>query len=171
MVAMITAALVTAGVFSDFSMPNIDGKPTSFKAYKGKVVMVVNVASKCGLTPQYEGLEALYQKYKDMGFIVLGFPANDFNGQEPGTNAEIKQFCTGNYKVTFPMFSKITVVGKEKSPLYSWLIEQSGRADEIEWNFAKFLIHRDGKTVERFTPKTKPDDKAIVAAIDKALAQ
>ena len=168
---MIAAALVSAGAFSDFSMPNIDGKTTSFKAYKGKVVLVVNTASKCGLTPQYEGLEALYQRFKDLGFIVLGFPANDFNGQEPGTNAEIKQFCTGNYKVTFPMFSKITVTGKEKSPLYAWLLEKSGRADEVEWNFAKFLIHKDGTTVERFTPKTKPDDKALLASIDRSLSK
>jgi glutathione peroxidase len=169
MVAIITAALVTAGAFTDFSMPNIDGKGTSFKAYKGKVVMVVNVASKCGLTPQYEGLEALYKKYKDQGFVILGFPANDFGSQEPGSNAEIKQFCTGKYNVSFPMFSKITVVGKEKSPLYSWLIEKSGRADEIEWNFAKFIVHKDGTTVERFTPKTTPDNKDLVRAIEKAL--
>jgi len=153
-----------------FSMQDIDGKPRDFKAYRGKVLLIVNVASRCGLTPQYEGLEALYRAHRREGLEVLGFPANDFAGQEPGTNAEIKDFCTGKYHVTFPMFGKIRVTGPQKHGLYQWLIAESGRADEIEWNFAKFLIGRDGRVVARFAPGIKPDAPAIQSAIKAALA-
>ncbi|HRI44025.1 MAG TPA: glutathione peroxidase [Fimbriimonadaceae bacterium] len=168
----IMAALLAAGpAFTDFTMADIDGKSTSFKAFKGKVALVVNTASRCGLTPQYAGLEALYQKYKDQGFIVLGFPANDFKEQEPGSNKEIKAFCTEKYGVTFPMFGKVVVTGLEKAPLYRWLLESSKTEQEIEWNFAKFLVHRDGKTVERFAPKVTPEDKALGKAIEAALRE
>ncbi len=173
---MFLTAFLAAGImaappsFHDFKVDNIDGKSTELAKYKGKVVLVVNVASKCGLTPQYEGLEALYKKYKDKGFVVLGFPANDFNGQEPGTNEEIKEFCTGTYDVTFPMFSKITVKGEDKHPLYKWLIEHADRHEEIEWNFAKFLVGKNGAVAARFTPQTKPGDPKIAAAIEAQLA-
>jgi len=153
----------------DFTMKSIDGKEVPLTEYKGKVVVVVNVASKCGLTPQYEGLQSLYAKYKDKGLVVLGFPANDFMGQEPGTNEEIKSFCSTKYNVTFPMFSKITVTGDEMHPMYRWLIAKSGRDEAIEWNFAKFIVNRDGKTLKRFSPRTKPDDKEFLAALDSAL--
>lgn len=154
----------------DFKMPNIDGKETALKEYKGKVLVVVNVASKCGMTPQYEGLEAMYKKYKGQGLVVLGFPANEFGGQEPGTNAEIKEFCTGKYNVTFPMFSKIVVKGDGIHPLYKWLTEQTENKAEIEWNFAKFVVGRDGKVVARYHPKTAPNDATLVATVEKALA-
>jgi glutathione peroxidase len=150
-------------------MKDIDGKPTLLQKYKGKVVLVVNVASKCGLTPQYEGLEALYKEYKSKGFEILGFPANNFGGQEPGNEAEIKQFCTGKYNVTFPMFSKISVGGDDIDPLYKWLINKSDSKQPIEWNFAKFLLDKSGNVIARFSPQTKPDAKTIKSAIEKAL--
>ena len=155
----------------DFTMKDIDGKNVKLDKYKGKVVMVVNVASKCGLTPQYEAFQAIYTKYKDKGLVILGFPANDFGSQEPGTEAEIKQFCTSKYNVTFPMFSKITVVGEHMNPLYSWLINSTpnAKADAIEWNFAKFLVGKDGRPLARFGSRTKPDDAAVVKAIEAAL--
>lgn len=155
----------------EFKMDNIDGKAVELAKYKGSVLLVVNVASKCGLTPQYEGLEAAYRKYKDQGFVVLGFPANEFGGQEPGTNAEIKEFCTGKYDVTFPMFSKIVVKGDGIHPLYKWLIDQTTEKKDIEWNFAKFLIGRDGKVLARFPSKTPPSDATIVRSIEEALLQ
>jgi glutathione peroxidase len=157
------------GTIYDFKLDSIEGKPVELAKYKGQVLLVVNVASKCGLTPQYEGLEASYRKYKDKGFSVLGFPANEFGGQEPGTNAEIKEFCTGKYNVTFPMFGKIVVKGEGIHPLYKWLLEQTDNKADIEWNFAKFVVGKDGKVVARFHPRTKPDDPAIVAVIEKAL--
>lgn len=153
-----------------FKMKDIDGKETGLDKYKGKVLLVVNVASKCGLTPQYEGLEKIYEKYKDKGLVVMGFPANEFGAQEPGTNTEIKQFCTGKYNVTFPMFSKIVVKGDEAHPLYKWLLAQTPQHQDIEWNFAKFLVGRDGKVLQRFHPKVTPEDKDLVAALEKALA-
>jgi glutathione peroxidase len=152
----------------EFTLKDIDGKDRSLKDFKGKTVLIVNTASKCGLTPQYEGLQALYTKYKDKGLVVLGFPANDFAGQEPGTEAEIKTFCTSKYNVTFPMFSKVTVVGEQMNPLYSWLINKTdGKA--IEWNFTKFLVGKDGKTVTRFSSRTNPSDPKLVAAVESAL--
>ncbi|MBS1706112.1 MAG: glutathione peroxidase [Armatimonadetes bacterium] len=153
----------------EFKMKDIDGKEVDLAKYKNKVLLVVNTASNCGLTPQYKSLEALYDKYKDKGLVVLGFPANNFMGQEPGTNEEIKNFCSTKYDITFPMFSKISVKGDDIEPLYRWLIAQSGRNDEIEWNFAKFLVGKDGKVIARFEPKLAPDDKKVVEAIEAAL--
>ncbi len=142
------------------------------ETYKGKVVMIVNTASKCGLTPQYEALQAVYDKYKDKDFEILGFPANNFMGQEPGTEEEIKEFCTLKYKVTFPMFSKISVKGTDQHPLYTYLTNEKsnpGFSGDISWNFEKFLIGKDGKTLARFSPSTKPDDAKVIEAIEKAL--
>lgn len=144
-----------------FKVIDIEGKEKSLAEYKGKVVLIVNVASKCGLTRQYEGLEALYRTYKDRGFVVLGFPCNQFMGQEPGTEAEILQFCRTNYEITFPLFSKIEVNGEGAHPLYQFLKKQlpgTGNKSDIEWNFTKFLVNREGKPVERFSPRTKPED-------------
>lgn len=155
----------------DFSMKNIDGKTIHLSKFKGKVLLVVNVASKCGNTPQYAALESLYSKYKDKGFAVLGFPANQFGAQEPGTNAQIKEFCTSTYNVNFPMFSKIVVKGDGINPLYTWLISSAPYHDDIEWNFGKFLINRHGQVIARFNPRVKPDDPQVVDAIEKALAE
>lgn len=154
----------------EFQMNSIDKKPVKLDKYKGKVLIVVNVASKCGLTPQYEALEALYRKYKDKGLVVLGFPANDFGGQEPGTEEEIKTFCSTKYDVTFPMFAKVEVTGDNTVGIYRWLIEQSGDKSPIEWNFAKFVVGRDGKSVQRFGSRLKPTDEKFVAAVEAALA-
>lgn len=155
-----------------FEMKNIDGDAVDLNDYKGKVVLVVNVASRCGLTPQYEGLEALYDKYKEKGLVVLGFPCNQFGRQEPGTEAEIKQFCTSRYDVSFPMFSKIEVNGDGAAPLYKFLtsqeLEPAGKG-EISWNFEKFLVGRDGKVVARFSPRTRPEDAELVSAIESQL--
>lgn len=156
----------------DFKMKNIDGSEVKLETYKGKVVMIVNTASKCGLTPQYEGLQKIYDKYKDQNFVILGFPANNFMGQEPGTDTEIKEFCTLKYKVSFPMFSKISVKGTDQHPLYTYLTNEKsnpGFSGDISWNFEKFLIGKDGKTLARFSPSTKPDDAKIIEAIEKAL--
>ncbi len=157
----------------EFKVKDIDGKDVKLDTYKGKVVMIVNTASKCGNTPQYEGLQALYDKYKSQGFVVLGFPANNFMGQEPGTEKEIKEFCTLKYNVTFPMFSKVSVKGADQTPLYSFLTNQeadSGIANgDVSWNFEKFLTDKNGKIIARFSPRTKPDDAKIVEAIEAAL--
>ena len=164
-------ALLHAGSIYDIAVKDIDGKDTSLAAYKGKVVLIVNVASKCGFTPQYKNLEAVYQKYKDQGFVVLGFPCNQFGGQEPGTNEEIKQFCTSKYDVTFPLFDKIEVNGANRHPLYEALAsETSPFPGNIKWNFTKFLIGKDGKIVNRFDSKVKPDAPEATAAIEAALA-
>ena len=150
---------------------DINGKATSLKAYKGKVLLVVNVASKCGLTPQYKALEATYRKYKDQGFVILGFPCNDFGAQEPGSNDEIKQFCSAKFDVTFPLFDKLHVKGHEQHPLYSALTgKQSPFPGEIEWNFGKFLIGRDGQIIQRWHPKITPDSEELSKAIEAALA-
>ena len=152
-------------------LKTIRGKDTSLADYAGKVLLIVNVASKCGLTPQYEGLEALYREFKDDGLVVLGFPANEFAGQEPGTNEEIESFCTTNFGVDFPMFEKIVVNGEGIHPLYSALIAQSDTPDaEISWNFEKFLVGRDGSVLARFSPRTPPEDPDLVAAIRAALS-
>jgi glutathione peroxidase len=153
------------------TMKSIDGTDVDLGSYKGKVVLVVNVASKCGATPQYEGLQALYEKYKDKGFVVLGFPANDFGAQEPGSDEQIKEFCTSKYDVTFPMFSKITVKGDAKPKLYQVLTETSDPAGDIGWNFEKFLVGKDGKVAGRFKTRVSPDDAALVGAIEAALAK
>ena len=155
----------------DFEMETINGETASLDSYKGKVVMIVNTASKCGLTPQYEGLQTLYETYKDQGFVILGFPANNFMNQEPGTDEEIKEFCTVNYGVTFPMFSKISVKGEDKHPLYQYLTESEKHeyGGEIEWNFAKFIVGPDGQLVARFKPKTKPQNEQVIKAVETAL--
>jgi len=153
-----------------FKMTDIDGNQKSLNDYQGKVILIVNVASKCGLTKQYEGLEALYKKYSDRGLVILGFPCNQFMGQEPGTEAEIANFCKMNYGVTFPLFSKIDVNGDGAHPLYKYLkgvLPGTGSKSDIEWNFAKFLIDKGGKPVQRFAPRTKPED--LAADIEKLL--
>jgi glutathione peroxidase len=177
----------------DIPVKKITGEDTSLGEFKGKVLLVVNVASKCGLTPQYEGLEKIYEQYKGQGLVVAGFPANDFKSQEPGTEAEIQAFCTTNYGVKFPMFSKVTVVGAEKHPLYAALIAAQPTAvnvsevplrekhrgwgiemldePELAWNFEKFLISRAGEVVRRFAPDTQPDAPALVAVIEAELAK
>lgn len=154
----------------DIPLQDIDGKPTSLKAYEGKVMLVVNVASKCGLTKQYNGLQALYDKYKDKGLVILGFPCNDFGGQEPGTVEEIKEFCSTKYNVTFPMFSKISVKGSDQHPLYTELTGEKGAfPGDVKWNFGKFLLDKKGKPLARFEPRTAPDDAEIIKAIEDAL--
>lgn len=153
------------------TMTTIDGTSQPLEAYRGQVVLVVNVASKCGLTPQYEQLEALYRRKKDDGLVILGFPANDFMNQEPGTNAEILQFCTDRYNVTFPMFEKISVKGDEAHPLYRQLAMQPEPiGGPPEWNFAKYLISRDGRVIARFPSRMRPDEPAFLEAVDAALA-
>jgi glutathione peroxidase len=161
-----TASLFGASSVHEFTLNSIDGKPAPLSAYQGKVVLIVNVASRCGFTPQYAGLEALYEKYKDRGFVILGFPANNFGGQEPGTNEEIKTFCSSKYNVTFPMYSKISVKGEDKAPLYQFLTATGG---EIQWNFTKFLVDKNGKVVARFEPKVTPESPDVAGAIEKAL--
>jgi len=165
---LLGAGVSLAASMYDFSMDSIQGQPVPLSEYKGKVALVVNVASRCGFTPQYTALEATYRKYKDRGFVVLGFPANNFRGQEPGTNAEIQEFCKRTYDVTFPMFSKISVLGEDKAPLYKYLTSQNG--SEIEWNFTKFLVGPDGQVLARFPSKVTPDSPEVSAAIEKALA-
>ena len=147
-----------AGIY-DFTVKSIDGTPQSLGDYRGKALLVVNVASKCGLTPQYEALQALHAEYAPRGFAVLGFPCNQFAGQEPGSDADVKAFCSTSYGVTFPMYSKIEVNGKDRAPLYTWLTEQATGPDgsgDIKWNFAKFLVDKTGQVVARFEPKTAP---------------
>lgn len=163
---------VTDPYVLDFKMKRLAGEEEDLATYKGKVVMIVNVASKCGLTPQYKSLEATYEKFKDRGFVVLAFPANNFLGQEPGTDTEIAEFCERNYGVTFPMFSKISVRGEDQHPLYTKLTCQpSPVGGDVEWNFQKYLIDRSGNVVARFSPRTKPDDDTVVANIEKLLSQ
>jgi glutathione peroxidase len=160
-----------AGSIYDIPVKDIDGKPTSLKTYEGKVLLIVNVASKCGYTPQYTGLEALYEKYKDKGLLVLGFPCNQFGGQEPGTNEQIKQFCSSKYQVTFPLFDKIEVNGPNRNQLYTMLAgEGSPFPGNIKWNFNKFLIGRDGKILKRFDSKVKPESEEMTQAVEAALA-
>lgn len=157
-----------------FTMNDIDGKAVPLETFKGKVVLVVNTASQCGLTPQYEGLQALYQKYKDKGFVVLGFPANNFGHQEPGSNDEIKEFCSSKFGVGFPMFAKISVKGEDMHPLYQYLTAGAGNpqlAGDITWNFEKFLFDRSGRVAARFAPKTRPESEEIVTAVETLLTK
>ena len=151
-----------------FSAKTITGQEQKLSAYQGQVALIVNVASLCGYTDQYRGLQQLYLKYKDRGFVILGFPSNDFGEQEPGSDTEIKNFCTGRFGVTFPLFSKTHIIGTEKNPIYDYLTHQ-GPAHEVEWNFEKFLIGRDGKLLRRFLSKVEPDDKELIQAIEAAL--
>jgi glutathione peroxidase len=168
-----TAAMEAKSVL-DFTMKNIDGKEVPLESYKGKVLLIINVASKCGNTPQYDGLEKLFMKYRDQGFMILAFPANNFLAQEPGTDAEIKQFCSTKYNVTFDLFSKISVKGSDQHPLYRFLTSEEtnpGFAGDIKWNFQKFLVGRDGKVIGRFAPKLQPESDELVGAIESALQQ
>ncbi len=167
-------AIKANGSIHSFALKDIDGRDTKLEQYKGKVMLLVNTASKCGYTPQYEGLQQLYTKYKDQGLVVLGVPANNFNGQEPGTNEEIKEFCTLKYKVSFPMFAKISVKGDDKHPLYKYLTEPETNpqyAGEIKWNFNKFLVDKQGRVIARFDSKDKPMDDTVVQAVEAALKQ
>jgi glutathione peroxidase len=170
-VLLASSLVLCAEGLQDIKIKDIDGKETTLKAYQGKVLLIVNVASKCGLTPQYKALQALQDKYGEKGFTVLGFPCNQFAGQEPGTNEEIKQFCSTNYNVSFPLFDKIVVNGPNRNPLYVALAgKDSPFPGDIKWNFGKFLIGRDGKILKRFEPKTTPDSAEVIAAIEAALA-
>ena len=173
LVAGVSMATPTGGVYS-YTLKSIDGQPVSLKTYRGKVLMLVNVASKCGYTPQYAGLEALYKKYKDHGLVIVGIPANNFAQQEPGTNAEIKTFCHNKYDVTFPMMAKVSVLGADKAPLYGYLTDKSINPQiggDIKWNFTKFLFDRNGKPLQRFEPAVTPDSPEVTKAIEDALAK
>jgi glutathione peroxidase len=168
--AMLMACSVPETGFYSFTVKTIDGDDFSLSQLKGKKVLVVNVASHCGLTPQYEALQALYDRYKDRNFVIIGFPANNFGAQEPGSNAEIKAFCTTNYGVTFPMMAKISVQGDALAPLYKWLTSkaENGKEDaEVRWNFHKFLIDETGQWVRSIDPRTLPTDESIVAWIEE----
>ncbi len=163
-------AMASASSLYEIPLKDIDGKATSLKAHEGQVLLLVNVASKCGYTPQYKGLESLHLQFKDRGFTVLGFPCNDFGAQEPGSNDEIKSFCSANYGVTFPLFDKVHVKGPDQHPLFAALTgDESPLPGEIKWNFSKFLIGRDGKLVRRFESKVAPDSPELVQAIKAAL--
>lgn len=159
---------MAANSVHEFSMKSIDGKQSSLADYKGKVVLFVNVASQCGYTPQYSGLQSLYEKYQGKGLVVVGVPSNDFGSQEPGSDAEIKTFCSRNYNVTFPMLSKVVVKGSGKVPLYEYLTQTGG---EVKWNFTKFLVGKDGKVRARFESGARPDSSELTGAIEKALAE
>ena len=160
------------GGIYDFTVQDIDGRDVSLEDYRGKVLLIVNVASKCGFTPQYQGLEALYEKYKERGLVILGFPANNFMWEEPGTNEEIKSFCTLTYGVSFPMFAKISVRGRDIHPLYDHLTSKKTNprsGGRIKWNFNKFLVDRSGEIVARFDSRVVPEDPRIVTAVEEAL--
>ena len=166
---MIMAAKTTS--IYDFTMDDIDGKPVNLSQYRGKVLLVVNTASMCGNTPQYSELETMYETYQEKGFEILAFPANNFGQQEPGTNQEIKNFCFTKYSLTFPLFSKISVKGDDKHPLYHYLTEQSPFPGEVEWNFQKYLIDRSGNVVARYHHRTKPLSEEIVRGVETALSK
>ncbi|MGB5893529.1 MAG: glutathione peroxidase [Ignavibacteriaceae bacterium] len=178
MITLTTASFFNLSSSSDsaniskFTIKDINLKEVKLSKYKGKVLLIVNVASKCGFTSQYAGLQKIYEKYKDQGFEVLGFPCNDFGAQEPGTNEEIKNFCSLNYEVTFPMFDKVHVKGEEKVPLFELLTNNSvtGRSS-INWNFEKFIIDKEGNVIDRFKTVTKPDSKKITSLIEKELSK
>jgi glutathione peroxidase len=177
LVAELCVALcVTAGMalgassVHEFTMKALDGKQVPLASFKGKVMLVVNVASQCGYTYQYEGLQALYAKYKDRGLVLTGFPANNFGAQEPGSDAEIGAFCKSKFGVTFPMFSKISVKGADKAPLYQFLTDAKTKTGgEIQWNFTKFLVDRNGQVIQRFEPEVEPLSKEVEAAVESAL--
>jgi glutathione peroxidase len=176
MLLLLVPALTMAAGKSvyDFTLNSIDGQATPLSSYKGKVVLVVNVASKCGYTPQYSALESTYEKYKDRGLVIVGVPANNFGSQEPGTNEEIKTFCTRKYNVTFPMMAKVSVKGADQTPLYQFLTDKAANPSiggEIKWNFTKFLFDREGNAVARFEPEVTPDAPVVTAAIEKALGK
>jgi len=169
MVTIIAGAMAQQKTLYDFKATTLDGQPFDLSSLKGKKVLVVNTASKCGLTPQYALLQKLYNSYKDQNFVIIGFPANNFMSQEPGSNSEIKEFCTKNYGVTFPMMSKISVKGNDIDPLYQWLTSKSlnGVVDaEVQWNFQKFMIDEQGQMVGFVSPKEKPDSEKIISWIE-----
>ena len=175
---MLTIAAAIAGAephsIYDFTMKSIDGQQVSLKSYSGKVVLLVNVASRCGFTPQYAGLEAVYDKYKDRGLVIVGVPANNFAQQEPGTNEEIKKFCSTKYNVSFPMMAKVSVLGDDETPLYQFLTSKSANPQiggDIKWNFTKFLFDRNGKPVARFEPAVTPDSPEVTSAIEAMLGK
>ena len=172
-ILMTTAASFAASSIYDFTLPLLDGTPAPLANYKGKVVLVVNVASRCGFTPQYSALESIYEKYKDQGFVIIGFPANNFANQEPGTNAEIGAFCHAKYGVTFPVYGKISVKGDDQAPLYAYLTKDANPslAGDIKWNFTKFLVDRHGNVVQRFESPVTPDSAEVTGAIEKYLKQ
>jgi glutathione peroxidase len=178
LILMLCAACVSLSAepksIYDFTIKTIDGEKISLKTYHGKVVLLVNVASKCGFTPQYTALEAVYEKYKDRGLVIVGIPANNFAQQEPGTNEEIKKFCSSKYMVTFPMMSKVSVLGDDKTPLYVFLTGKDTDpkfAGDIKWNFTKFLFDRNGNPVARFEPNVTPDSAQVTAAIESTLGK
>src|SRR5580698_9150400 len=169
---LLTTAAFAASSVHEFTMKALNGTPTPLANFKGKVMLIVNVASQCGYTYQYEGLQALYMKYKDKGLVVAGFPANNFGGQEPGSDAEIGAFCKSKFGVTFPMFSKISVKGSDQAPLYQFLTDAKTNpktGGEIQWNFTKFLVDRNGKVIQRFEPAVEPNSKELVSAVDSTL--
>ena len=176
--ALALAGGILAGIMSaasplyNFKVDSIDNKPVSLSDYQGKVLLMVNVASQCGYTPQYTGLETLYEKYRDRGLVVMGFPANNFGAQEPGSNDEIKTFCSRKYSVQFPMFSKISVKGTGEAPLYQYLTTKANPAasGEIKWNFTKFLVDRQGNVIARFEPNVTPESPEVISAVEKALS-
>lgn len=170
--AMLASTEKEADSVYQFELDNIDGEATPLSNYEGKVLLIVNTASKCGYTPQYEGLQQLYEEYKDEGLVVLGFPANNFGGQEPGTDEEIKQFCSVNFDVGFPMFSKVSVKGEDIHPLFDYLTKADNPdfTGEIKWNFEKFLVDRKGNLIHRFRSAAEPQSDAVLKAIDKALS-
>ena len=161
---------VAAAPLYGFRLPDIDGRPVDLKTFKGKVLLIVNTASMCGNTPQYAGLQEMYERYQERGFEVLAFPANDFGQQEPGTNQEIKGFCYTKYSVSFPLFSKLSVVGKDKHPLYRYLTEQSAFPGRVTWNFQKYLVDRSGNVIGKYDPDMNPLSPAILTDVEKALA-
>ncbi|MCK9279472.1 MAG: glutathione peroxidase [Melioribacteraceae bacterium] len=176
---LFTATIINAGdgekkmkSIYDFTVKDINGKEVKLNDYKGKVLLIVNVASKCGYTKQYAGLEKIYDEYKAKGFEILAFPCNDFGGQEPGTNKEIQEFCSTKFDVSFPLFDKVKVLGDDKAPLYSLLTNNDAvEKGDIKWNFEKFLISKDGKIIERFRSKVEPESKEMKSAIEKELAK
>lgn len=166
-----SSVYTTADSVYEFELENIDGEETSLEQYRGNVLLIVNTASECGFTPQYEGLQALYEEYKEDGLVVMGFPANNFGGQEPGTEEEIKEFCKVNFDVSFPMFSKVSVKGEDIHPLFEYLTtaENPDFTGEIEWNFEKFLIDKEGELVHRFRSKVEPQSEEIINTIENVL--
>jgi len=169
---LMSSAAFAASSVHEFTMDAINGTPTPLASFKGKVMLVVNVASQCGYTYQYEGLQALYLKYKDQGLVIAGFPANNFGAQEPGSNAEIGAFCKSKFGVTFPMFSKISVKGSDKAPLYQFLTDKNANpktGGEIPWNFTKYLVDRNGKVLARFDAPVEPESPELTSAIEAAL--
>lgn len=170
-ISLLLVAIAAVPSIYDFTVRTIDGEEKSLADYKGKVLLIVNVASECGYTPQYADLEKLYQKYRDKGFVVLGFPSNDYGGQEPGSNADIKKFCTTRYGVSFDMFEKIPTRGEKKHPLYAYLTSHATPSGEVSWNFEKFLISRDGKIVARFKSGVNPMSQEIIKAVEAELAK